>query len=32
LFAYNYFNIKHRGLLFVEQSSVFSGANPFCSP
>ena len=32
VFAHNYLNIKEKGLLFVEQPSVFSGANPFCSP
>jgi hypothetical protein len=32
LFAHNYLAIREKGLLFVEQPCVFSGANPFCSP
>ena len=32
LFAHNYLAIKEKGLLLVEQPSVFSGQIPFCSP
>ncbi|HJP63554.1 MAG TPA: recombinase family protein, partial [Mucilaginibacter sp.] len=32
LFMHNYLKIKEKGLLLVEQPSVFSGQSPFCSP
>ena len=32
LFSHNYLKAKEKGLLFVEQPSVFSGANPSRSP
>ncbi|HVW97074.1 MAG TPA: recombinase family protein [Mucilaginibacter sp.] len=32
LFEHNYLIIKEKGLLLVEQPSVFLGVNPFCSP
>ena len=31
-FVHNYLSVKEKGLLFVEQPSVFSGANPLSSP